>query len=152
MVSFDSAYVSISKEDATSLFDEVTGGLAARRGVHCCGNTDWSVLFNSSIDIVNYDAFEYLETIFYFREDLLRFLGRGSWICPGIIPSSEKVLGASLKDIRVLWATFLAEMDKIGFDAKAKEWLFTTSCGLGSLSEKETEAAMKLLGELSTGL
>jgi methionine synthase II (cobalamin-independent) len=152
MVSFGSAYVSIAKEEATSLFDEVTGGLGAKRGVHCCGNTDWSVLFNSSIDIVNYDAFSYLETIFYFKEDLVKYLGRGSWICPGIIPSSEKVLETSLTDIKALWATFLTEMDKIGIDAKRKEWLFTTSCGLGSLGEKETEAAMKLLKELSTGL
>jgi methionine synthase II (cobalamin-independent) len=152
MVSFGSAYVSIAKEEAIALFDEVTEGLPARRGVHCCGNTDWSVLFNTSIDIVNYDAYNFLETIFYFREDLAKFLLRGGWICPGIIPSSEKVLEVSLAEIRALWKTFLAEMDRTGVDAGSREWLFTTSCGLGSLGLPETEAAMRLLGDLAKGL
>jgi methionine synthase II (cobalamin-independent) len=151
MVSFGSAYVSIGKEEATALFDEVTGGLNAKRGVHCCGNTDWSVLFSTTIDIVNYDAFSFLDTIFYFKEDLLKFLGRGGSICPGIVPSSEKVLEVSLKDIRALWDDFVAQMEGIGVDARGKEWLYTTSCGLGSLGTRETESAMKLLGELAKG-
>ena len=149
MVSFGSAYVSIAKEEATALFDEVTEGLEAKRGVHCCGNTDWSVLFNSTIDIVNYDAFNFLETIFYFKEDLLRFLGRGGWVSPGIVPSSEKVLETSLRDLENLRGLLGAEMEKIGISAADRDWLFTTSCGLGSLGEGETQAAMKLLGEMA---
>ena len=151
MVSFGSAYVSISKEEAIALFDEVTGGLDAKRGVHCCGNTDWSVLFRTGIDIVNYDAFSFLDTIFYFKEDLLNFLGRGGLISPGIIPSSEKVLEVSMEDVRDLWGAFKSQMEKIGIDAEKKEWLFTTSCGLGSLGTAETDRAMKLLKELATG-
>ena len=152
MVSFGSAYVSIGKEEASSLFNEVTEGLKARRGVHCCGNTDWSVLFNTSLDIVNYDAFNFLETITYFSEDLLRFLKRGGWIAPGIIPSSEKVLEISIQDILTLWDVFVVQMKQMGVDAKEKPWLFTTSCGLGSLDIPETKAAMKLLGELARRL
>jgi hypothetical protein len=151
MVSFGSAYVSIGKEEAITLFDEVTGGLNAKRGVHCCGNTDWSVLFNTSIDIVNYDAFSFLDTIFYFKEDLMKFLARGGSICPGIVPSSEKVLEVTLGDIRVLWDVFVSRMKDIGVDVGRREWLYTTSCGLGSLSARETEGAMKLLGELTRG-
>ena len=150
MVSFGSAYVSISKEEAIGIFDEVTAGIDARRGVHCCGNTDWSVLFNTTLDIVNYDAFSFMETIFYFKDDLARFMGRDGLISPGIIPSSERVLALSTAEIRDLWAAFCAHMEGIGIDARQREFLFTTSCGLGSLGTKETEQAMKLLGELAT--
>ena len=76
MVSFGSAYVSVSKEDAISALNEVTEGLKAKTGIHICGNTDWSVPFNSNINIVNYDAYNYLDTIFYYPDDLARFLGR----------------------------------------------------------------------------
>ncbi|MBA4417212.1 MAG: hypothetical protein C0392_04785 [Syntrophus sp. (in: bacteria)] len=149
MVSFGSAYVSIGKDEAIALFDEVTGGLKARRGVHCCGNTDWSVLFNTSLDIVNYDAFNFLETITYFSDDLIQFLKRGGWIAPGIIPSSEKISDLSLEDIINLWNTFTARMERLKIDVNKNTWLFTTSCGLGSLSIPEAAKAMGLLGELS---
>jgi methionine synthase II (cobalamin-independent) len=149
MVSFGSAYVSISKDEAIALFDEVTGGLKARRGVHCCGNTDWSVLFNTTLDIVNYDAFNYLDTITYFSDDLSRFLKRGGWIAPGIVPSSEQVMEVSLDAIVKLWNTFIVRLQGMGIDPKLHKWLFTTSCGLGSLGVDEAEKAMQLLKDLS---
>ncbi len=149
MVSFGSAYVSISKDEAIAIFDEVTGGLKARRGVHCCGNTDWSVLFNTTLDIVNYDAFNYLDTITYFSDDLSRFLKRGGWIAPGIIPSSENIMNISLDDLTKMWKGFISRIAEMGIDAKDQKWLFTTSCGLGSLGVKEAEKAMQLLKDLS---
>jgi methionine synthase II (cobalamin-independent) len=149
MVSFGSAYVSISKDDAIALFDEVTSGLNARRGVHCCGNTDWSVLFNTTIDIVNYDAFNYIDTITYFSEELSRFLNRGGWIAPGIVPSSEKVMEITLDDLVKMWNEFVSRLEGMGIDPKAQKWLFTTSCGLGSLGVKEAETAMQLLKDFS---
>lgn len=148
MVSFGSAYVSIAREEATALFNEVTAGIDAKRGVHCCGNTDWSVLFNTDLDIVNYDAFNFMETIFYFKEDLAHFLSRDGLISPGIIPSSEKVLDVSVEEIRDLFSAFVARMAEIGVNAKETDFLFTTSCGLGSLGTRETERAMGLLKDI----
>jgi hypothetical protein len=43
-------------------------------------------------------------------------------------------------------------MEGIGIEPKQREFLFTTSCGLGSLGTKETEGAMKLLRELAKGI
>ncbi len=149
MVSFGSAYVSISKDEAIALFDEVSEGLNARRGVHCCGNTDWSVLFNTTLDIVNYDAFNYLDTITYFSGELSRFLERGGWIAPGIIPSSEKVMEVTLSGLVDMWNDFMGRLTRMGIDPKEHEWLFTTSCGLGSLSIEEAERAMQLLKDFS---
>jgi len=93
-----------------------------------------------------------METIFYFEEDLTGFLGKGGWISPGIVPSSEKVLGISLDDILKLWKTFIEHMNKINILAKNTEWLITTSCGLGSLQTSETQRAMELLKEFSENL
>ncbi|MCX5802546.1 MAG: hypothetical protein NTU69_03255 [Proteobacteria bacterium] len=152
LVSFGSAYVSISKDDVISLLNEVLGGLKAKRGIHCCGNTDWSLLFNVDTDIINYDAYNFMETIFYFKEDLTGFLGKGGWVSPGIVPSSEKVLDISLDDILKLWKTFTEHMNEINIPAKNIEWLITTSCGLGSLQTSETQRAMELLKEFSENL
>jgi methionine synthase II (cobalamin-independent) len=148
MVSFGSAYVAIPKNDAIAMFNEVADGLDAKRGVHCCGNTDWSVLLNSDIDIINYDAYNYLDTIFYYRDDLSRFLAKGGWVAPGLVPSSERVLDVSEKDINALKTQFIDAISGIDPKAAAGDFLITTSCGLGSLTAEEARRAMELLGEL----
>ena len=148
MVSFGSAYVSISKEETISLLNDTSEGVEAKMGVHCCGNTDWSVLFGANIDIVNYDAFNFLETIFYFKEDLTRFLKRGGWTSPGFVPSSNEVLNISREDIFKLIGRFTELIKELGLKPESKDWLLTTSCGLGSLNIPEAKKAMELLKEL----
>jgi hypothetical protein len=145
MVSFGSAYVSISKEEAINLFNEVLGGIPALRGIHCCGNTDWSVLLNADVDIINYDVFNYLETIFYFEEDLRRFISRGGRIAPGIVPSSEVVMTATSADMERIMEKFRSAMTgKVGPQG-LRDLIVTTSCGVGSLQPEEAGRAMNLL-------
>jgi hypothetical protein len=161
MVSFGSAYVSISKDEAIDIFNDVLGGIPALRGIHCCGNTDWSVLYNADVDIINYDAFNYLETIFYFEEDLRRFINRGGRIAPGLVPSGSddirKVIGdrPDLTDAQIGGFTHadLEHLDsqfrtlmttKVGPDG-LKDLIITPSCGLGSVSREEACHAMALL-------
>ena len=149
MVSFGSAYVSVSKEDAISALNEVTEGLKAKTGIHICGNTDWSVPFNSNINIVNYDAYNYLDTIFYYPDDLARFLGRGGQIAPGIVPSVQEELAVSTFDIlekRV--DQFLTKIQASTGATPQDEFFITTSCGVGSLSVDEARKAMELLHKL----
>ena len=111
LVSFGSAFVSVSARAVTSLFDEVREGLDARVGVHCCGNTDWSVLLRTGVDIINYDAFNFMETLFYFRRELSAFLARGGRIAPGIVPSSGEALHeASLADLARLWHAYAGRL------------------------------------------
>jgi methionine synthase II (cobalamin-independent) len=148
MVSFGSAYVSISREDVILSLNEVIDGLTARRGIHVCGNTDWSVAFQSDIEIVNYDAFTYLDTVFYFNDDLKEFLDRGGWIAPGVVPSSPDVMIETPDSVRDRAALFIEKMAGITIP-DTDSVLFTTSCGLGSLSEDEARRAMELLKQLA---
>jgi len=147
LVSFGSAYVSVSKNETVTLLNEVITGLDATTGVHCCGNTDWSVLLNSNTDIINYDAYNYLETIFYFKDELIRFLDRGGLISPGIVPSDDSVEERTPDDIDVLYKRFAEHMKRLGSRTQEKDWLITTSCGLGSLNKSNARKAMELLKE-----
>jgi hypothetical protein len=161
MVSFGSAYVSISKDEAIDIFNDVLGGIPALRGIHCCGNTDWSVLYNADVDIINYDAFNYLETIFYFEEDLRRFINRGGRIAPGLVPSGSddirkvigdrpdimiaQISGTTHADLKHLDSQFRTLMTtKVGPDG-LKDLIITPSCGLGSVTQQEAGQAMALL-------
>ncbi len=150
MVSFGSAYISIPREEVIASLNEVVEDLPARRGIHVCGNTDWSVPFQSEIDIVNYDAFAYLDTVFYFTEDLKGFLDRGGWIAPGIVPSSPEVMEETPDTVRDRAATFVEKIASIT-TPDTDSILFTTSCGLGSLTDEEARRAMELLKQLAYG-
>ncbi len=152
IVSFGSAYVSIAKSDVISLMNEVLGGLGVTRGIHCCGNTDWSVLFAVDVDIVNYDAFNFLETIFYFRDELAAFLKRGGAVSPGIVPSSEAVLSSNVDDLVRLWRKFGEAVDALGTGARWQDWFVTPSCGVGSLSTQAAERVFRLLVALDAGV
>lgn len=161
MVSFGSAYVSISKEETIELFNDVLEGVSAIRGVHCCGNTDWSVLFSTDVDIVNYDAFNYLETVFYFEEDLKLFVNRGGRIAPGLIPSSSDDIGKIAEDSSTLPCGHVSpdpqpilkeKIDRFRYLMETKigpeglrELIITPSCGLGSVTAEEARYAMGLL-------
>ena len=152
LVSFGSAYVSVSREAAIALLNEVLGGLGVRRGIHCCGNTDWSVLFNADIDIINYDAYEYRETIFYYPNDVKLFFEKGGSIAPGIVPSSEKVMHSSPKELAGNWTDFLKKATSAGVATDTQNWIITPSCGLGSLTPEQARRAMELLKELPGAL
>jgi methionine synthase II (cobalamin-independent) len=148
MVSFGSAYVSIAKSDVVSLMNEVLGGLEVKRGVHCCGNTDWSVLFSVDADIINYDAFNFLETIFYFKDELTAFFKRGGIVSPGIVPSSETALSCSPEDLVALWRKFGEAVNSLDPAARWHEWFVTPSCGFGSLTEQAAGRVFELLSAL----
>jgi methionine synthase II (cobalamin-independent) len=148
MVSFGSAFVSVSKEDVISMFDEVVLGLDARVGIHVCGNTDWSALLATKTDIINYDAFNFMDTLFYFKSDLSAFLERGGMIAPGIVPSSAEDLDrANLADLARQWQTIQQLFSEVAGGEK-ENWLATTSCGLGSLTEAYATRALDLLSRL----
>lgn len=151
MVSFGSAYVSVSKEEVTGLMNEVLDGLDATKGIHCCGNTDWSVLFGVHTDIINYDAVEYMDTIFYYKEELQAFLKRGGTIAPGIVPSSDQALSVTVEQVRGWWERFLKLTSTVE-NRVGREYLLTPSCGLGSVSPEVAERAFHLLAEVSVAV
>ncbi|MHC4698508.1 MAG: uroporphyrinogen decarboxylase/cobalamine-independent methonine synthase family protein, partial [Planctomycetota bacterium] len=72
-----STYVSVQRDDVIAKLGEVfeavrqEGGLV---GVHCCGNTDWSIPVDAGANIVNFDAYEYGETIALYPEHMKRLI------------------------------------------------------------------------------
>ena len=56
-----STYVSVSRDEVVAALEETIAAVhadGALAGIHCCGNTEWSILIDAGVDIVNFDAFE----------------------------------------------------------------------------------------------
>lgn len=151
MTSFGSAFVAVSQADAASLFDETCKGLDATVGIHCCGNTDWPVLLQSAVQLINYDAFGYMDTLFRFRESLASFLSRGGEIAPGIVPSeAEDIAVADADSVRDNWQRYKELFSETG--QRREREIVTTACGLGPLTEKEAIKALRLLKGLADSI
>jgi methionine synthase II (cobalamin-independent) len=155
---FGSAYTPIDRQDITSALSELTGALKAKDlliGVHCCGNTDWSMLAEiETVDMLSFDAFDFQERFILYSESLKAFLNRGGRICWGIVPASREAEGQT--------PAVLADKLRKGIDALVKKGIsrellterliISPACGLGTLDEASAEGIFKLLSDTASFL
>lgn len=151
MASFGSAFVSLSRELAHSLLEEVLAGLHGIKGVHCCGNTDWSVLLGTSVDILSLDAYDYAETLALYAEDVERFLARGGILAWGIVPAGA---AADVETVDALVKRLQDAIERlaqkgVSHDLLLQRGLVTPSCGLGSLPIPLAERIVSLTALVS---
>ena len=155
MASFGSAFISLSREKVISLLEEVFGGINGFKGVHCCGNTDWPVLLDTSVDILSFDTYNFAESLSLYPAEVKRFLERNGNIAWGIVPNEAEVLAgetvASLKD-RLEEAMAPFTRNGIRFKQLVERGLLTPSCTLASVSEEAAARALELLVELSIAI
>lgn len=152
--SFGTAYVSLSKEKAISLISEAAKSVQGMVGVHCCGNTDWSILAQSDIDIISFDAYGFADNLALYRDEIEKFVQKGRAIAWGVVPSSGEVKDESVGSLSKL---FEEKIDLLAGDGLSKEELLgtsliTPSCGTGTLSVELSEMVVKLTNSLSKEL
>jgi methionine synthase II (cobalamin-independent) len=141
-----------SPEKIAEMMDEVFEGISGLKGLHCCGNTDWSVLLKTNLDILSFDAYNYAESVSLYPAEIKKFLDKGGAIAWGIVPNDEESLAresaASLQD-RLEEAMAPFTRNGVRIRELIRQGLLTPSCGLASLSEEAAARALELLTELS---
>lgn len=152
---FGSAFAPIEKEVVIRNLTELGEGIKsgnALTGVHCCGNTDWSIFLDTrAVDIINFDAFSFSERFVLYADKLNDFLRRGGIICWGIVPTQEFT---GKETAGLLVARIKASMDilvKKGVDRDLlfKNLLISPACGMATLGLEKSEQILKLLSETS---
>ncbi|MFH1767724.1 MAG: hypothetical protein ABH858_01000 [Candidatus Omnitrophota bacterium] len=155
LVSFGSAYINVSRQQIIDMINEVIDSLRAEdvfTGIHCCGSTDWSIVIDTNVDILNFDAYNYSESIMIYPEKINEFLIKGNYIAWGIVPTAEDKIDSETPDS--LLSRLTGQQKKLislGVDKTnlLKRAVFTPSCGTGSLSERSAERAIELLKGVS---
>ena len=64
-------------EKIIEILNEVFDGITGLKGIHCCGNTDWSILLRTKIDILNFDTYAYASSLALYADDVRRFISHG---------------------------------------------------------------------------
>jgi methionine synthase II (cobalamin-independent) len=154
LASFGSAYVAIERTQVIDLLEQVFASLKGLKGVHCCGNTDWSLLLSTSVDILNLDAYSYAETLALYPDALRQFLARGGMIAWGIVPVQQDDAHVRAETVdslveRLQAAMKLVESRGVPLDALLAASLITPACGMGTLSEAGAARALELVAGVS---
>ena len=155
LVSLGSVFTPIPEEKVPALLEEVLKGIRGVKGLHCCGNTNWSVLLDTKIDILSFDAYNYASSLSTHSDKVKSFLERGGSIAWGIVPNEEEALAKeSLPSLRDRLEEAMAPFTKDGVKFKQiiAQGLITPSCGLASLSPEVASLALELTANLSRDL
>ncbi len=154
MSSFGSAYISLERDQAIDLISEVLAGIHGLKGIHCCGNTDWSLLMDTPIDILHLDAYDYAESLSLYPDHVQAFLARGGLIGWGVVPASDRVWEETTAGLVRRFEEALALLVAKGLhrDDLLSAALVSPSCGCGSLKVDTAERVLRLTAEVSTVL
>jgi len=146
---YGSAFVAIDRDLVVSLLSETMAGIQGLVGVHCCGNTDWSILMETPMDILNFDAYGYAESLALYPEAVHAFLRRGGAIAWGIVPAldEEAIWRESVASLteRLVAAMHLLVKKGLPLDDLLAACLVTTSCGLRGCTIAAAERALELV-------
>jgi len=122
---------SLAKED----FRAFLGLLEGPKGVHLCGNPDWSFLLSGlDLDILSVDIFGNGPIFVRYTEEIAAFLERGGLISWGIVPTLSEEL--SVEDQKTLLDRLLGLWDYLherGIDRERiaqRAWLAPARCCL----------------------
>ena len=154
-----SAFISVSAEEITAMLDEVAGHIRKAGGlvgVHVCANTDWSLFFGGSLDVINFDAYTYFERFALYRKDLVDFIEGGGIIAWGIIPTTaeESVNRETADSLASLWRHQVEQLvgPDLSLETIFRQSIITPSCGCGTLSEPLAERVVHLTRQVSERL
>lgn len=155
LVSVGSALMNVSREQ---VIRDIRGSMeecgADILGVHCCGNTDWSIVFEVEPDVINFDAWDYLEGFLAYHDHIAEHIGKGRSVAWGIVPNDERVLEVDAEQLVEVIEESIKILEDRGVDREAltAHSMITPACGLGSASVEVAEHSMALTAEVSRTL
>ncbi len=152
--------ITVTREEIIRDINEVSEAIHSRgamAGVHCEANTDWSILMETDLDILVFDAYDHMQSITLYPEYLKNFLKKGGSLGWGIVPTLDREAAAkeTLDSLLNRFENSLDQLSNTGFDRNLllRRALLTPSCGAGGvLTEQLAEHVLSLLKQLSETL
>ena len=146
-------HVTITREQLIEDLNVIVEGIIRQGGissVHVCAGMDWTLLFDSKVQVVNFDAYDYMQSMMASAEPLNRFLARGGILSWGIVPTNPIAWEENAESLKHNLEEKIEELIKRGVDESLlrQQSMLTPSCGTGALQKDLAEHVYKLLYEL----
>jgi hypothetical protein len=85
---FTSAGGTGNRDDLKTLYNELIEAANGMVCIHCCSNFDWSLLMETNAGIINFDAYQFGDTLALYPQALKDFIERGGMLAWGIVPTT----------------------------------------------------------------
>ncbi|NPB09595.1 MAG: hypothetical protein GXO17_04505 [Thermodesulfobacteria bacterium] len=152
-----STFVGVSREEVSAALSEVAEKVRAAGGLpgtHVCANTEWDLLVEAGLSVINFDAFDYLDRFLLYASTLGDYLRRGGLLAFGIVPTlkPEALEAAEAEGLSQRVGEALGRLSaESGVDEEtvARASLITPSCGMGTLGEDLAQRALVLTKQVS---
>lgn len=152
---FGSAFSSFQRYEVIDILrkviDYLRGNSDTLIGIHCCGNTDWPMIIETGVDIINFDAFEYMDHFLLYPDDIKKFINNGGTVAWGIVPTSGFTGKESIEGLSSIINKGFDRIQEWGIDRKvlAQRSILTPACGMGTMDPETAKKGLILLSELS---
>jgi len=152
-----STYISVKREDVVAHLAEMIEAIHMDNGIagiHCCGNTEWSILIDAGVDIVNFDAFGYGDTIAMYPEAVKTHLERGGMLAWGVVPTSKAIQEQTIESMVSHFEKMMDNLASKGIDKQliVEQAIVTPSCGTGSMDPADAEKVFEMTALLSKAM
>jgi len=152
---FGSAFTPIQRGEVIRFLREVIEYLRERSdvliGIHCCGNTDWSMIIETGVDIVNFDASDYMDYFLLYKKEIITFLENGGTVAWGVVPTTSFTGEETLDGLKMKLEKGLTTLYSWGVDryTVAEQSIITPACGVGAIDPNKADRILELLSGLS---
>ncbi len=152
-----SAFVGVSRQEVQDVLAEVAEEIRIRGGIpgtHVCANTEWDLLIEAGLSIINFDAFDYLDRFLLYAPALKDFVQAGGLLAFGVVPTlkPEVLERVSAEELAKRIQQALAHLSRetgLPEEQWAQATLVTPSCGMGTLDEELARKALVLTAQVS---
>lgn len=176
LAAYGSAFTAVSKEEiinsisttiseTKTLVEDKIGKIELHIGIHCCANTDWSILTSiDKLDIISFDTYDYFDTFLLYKNEVKQFIDRGGKIAWGIIPNDKRIMntGNTISNFIENNKELIQKLEEFGnyifqqksieacktvlekFEFLLRDGFVTPQCGLGNASLEITEKVLEI--------
>ena len=149
-----SAFSSMNRDLVTGALREMMDYCRERSdavmGIHCCANTDWSMVLAAGPDILNFDAYGYMDAFLLYPDEVVRFVEGGGTIAWGIVPTLDFHEEVTAGDLQARLEQGLDRLSGqgLGRDLLRARGMITSACGMGGMPVDSVETVLRLISEL----
>ncbi len=155
MGSIGSAVLNLDADLAVELLSLSARPCRGLSGIHCCGETDLGLIRDTGIDVINFDAYDYLDSVVAAGPQVRAFIEGGGLLAIGVVPSSlPRPDAVESETIESLWQRLVEVVDTLastGVDRElvARRAFVTPSCGTSGMRRDLADRSLSLTAELS---
>ena len=109
------------------------------------------MIIETDLDIVNFDAYSFLEYFVLYPKEICEFIKNGGAIAWGIVPTHDYSADISLDELYQKLNSGLDSLQSWGLEKEviAKQSIITPACGMGTMDIGSADKVLELLSGIS---